>query len=174
VVRQQFEVNFFGLIEVTKAVLPGMRKGGSGVIINVSSVGGRLTFPFCTLYHATKFAVEGLTESLQYELNPLGLRVKLVEPGGYKTEFAGRSMSFYGVGGIDDYQQPFDRFLGKLEQWPMSENIGEVAEAIYEAASDDTEKLRYPVGRDAVSMLGARPQMDDVAFKKMMISQTGI
>ena len=174
VIRQQFEVNFFGLIEVTKAVLPGMRKGGSGVIINVSSVGGRLTFPFCTLYHATKFAVEGLTESLQYELNPLGLRVKLVEPGGYKTEFAGRSMSFYGVGGIDDYQQPFDRFLGKLEQWPMSENIGEVAEAIYEAASDDTEKLRYPVGRDAVSMLGARPQMDDVAFKKMMISQTGI
>src|SRR5882757_642098 len=122
VIRQQFEVNFFGLIEVTKAVLPGMRRQGAGVIINVSSVGGKLTFPFCTLYHATKFAVEGMTESLQYELNPLGIRLKLVEPGGYKTDFAGRSMSYYGAGGIDGYQEPFDRFAGKLDQWPMSEN----------------------------------------------------
>jgi NAD(P)-dependent dehydrogenase (short-subunit alcohol dehydrogenase family) len=174
VIRQQFEVNFFGLIEVAKAILPGMRAHKYGTIINVSSVGGKLTFPFCTLYHATKFAVEGLTESLQYELNPLGIRLKLVEPGGYKTNFAGRSMSFFGVGGIDGYQQPFDRFLGKLEQWPMSENIGEVAEAIYEAASDGTEKLRYPVGQDAVPLLEARQQMDDMAFKRMMVSQTGI
>ena len=89
VIRQQFEVNLFGLIDVTKAVLPGMRERKSGVIINVSSVGGRLTFPFATLYHATKFAVEGLTESLQYELNPLGIRLKIVEPGGYRTNFAG-------------------------------------------------------------------------------------
>lgn len=174
VIREQFEINFFGLIEVMKAVLPGMRARKSGTIINVSSVGGRLTFPFSTLYHATKFAVEGLTESLQYELNPLGILLKLVEPGGYKTDFAGRSMNFYGAGGLDGYQQPFDQFVKKLEQWPMSENIGEVAEAIYEAASDGTEKLRYPVGHDAVQLLEARPQMDDVAFKKMMVVQTGI
>jgi NAD(P)-dependent dehydrogenase (short-subunit alcohol dehydrogenase family) len=174
VIRQQFEVNFFGLIEVTKAVLPGMRAHKAGVIINLSSVGGRLTFPFCTLYHATKFAVEGLTESLQYELNPLGIRLKLVEPGGYKTDFAGRSMSFFGAGGIAGYQEPFERFLGRLEHWPMSENLDEVAEAIYEAASDGTEKLRYPVGHDAVPLLETRQQTDDVAFKKMMVSQTGI
>jgi NAD(P)-dependent dehydrogenase (short-subunit alcohol dehydrogenase family) len=173
-IRYQFEVNFFGLIEVTKAVLPGMRTRREGVIINVSSVGGRITFPFSTLYHATKFAVEGLTESLQFELNPLGIRPKLVEPGGYKTDFAGRSMGLFGVGGLDGYQQPFDRFLTKLEQWPMSENIGEVAAAIYEAATDCTEKLRYPVGQDAIALLEARPQMDDVAYKKMMIGQTGI
>jgi NAD(P)-dependent dehydrogenase (short-subunit alcohol dehydrogenase family) len=174
VIRQQFEVNFFGLIEVTKAVLPGMRAHKDGVIINVSSIGGRLTFPFCTLYHATKFAVEGLTESLQYELNPLGIRLKLVEPGGYKTDFAGRSMDIFGVDGIAGYQEPFDRFLGKLAQWPMSENLGEVAEAIYEAASDGTEKLRYPVGQEVAPMLEARHQMDDMAFKKMMAGQTGI
>jgi NAD(P)-dependent dehydrogenase (short-subunit alcohol dehydrogenase family) len=174
VIRQQFEVNFFGLIEVAKAVLPGMRAQKDGTIINVSSIGGKLTFPFCTLYHATKFAVEGLTESLQFELNPLGIRLKLVEPGGYKTDFAGRSMGFFGVGVFDDYQQPFDRFLGRLEQWPMSEKIDEVAEAIYEAASDGTEKLRYPVGHDAVPLLEARHQMDDMAFKRMMVSQTGI
>jgi len=174
VIKQQFDVNFFGLIGVTKAVLPAMRMRKDGVIINVSSVGGRLTFPFTTLYHATKFAVEGLTESLQYELNPLGIRLKLVEPGGYKTNFAGRSMSLYGTGGLEDYQAPYDRFLKRLEDWPMSENLGEVAEAIYEAATDGTEKLRYPVGHDAAQLLEARPQMDDIAFKKMMVGQTGI
>ncbi|MCW3466401.1 SDR family oxidoreductase [Chitinophaga nivalis] len=174
VIRQQFDVNFFGLIEVTRAVLPGMRAQQAGTIINVSSVGGRVTFPFSTLYHATKFAVEGLTESLQYELNPLGIRLKLVEPGGYKTDFAGRSMSYYGVGSLTDYQPPFDQFLGKLEQWPMSENLGEVAEAIYAAATDNSDKLRYPVGQDAVALLEARQQTDDITFKKMLISQTGI
>lgn len=174
VIRQQFEVNLFGLIEVTKAVLPGMRARKSGVIINVSSIGGRVTFPFSTLYHATKFAVEGLTESLQYELNPLGIRMKIVEPGGYKTNFAGRSMSLYGGGGIDAYQERIDRFLGLLEHWPMSENIGEVADVIFEAATDGTEKLRYPVGHDAAPLLEARRQMDDVDFKKMMQTQTGI
>jgi NAD(P)-dependent dehydrogenase (short-subunit alcohol dehydrogenase family) len=174
VIRQQFEVNLFGLIEVTKAVLPGMRARKSGVIVNVSSIGGRLTFPFATLYHATKFAVEGLTESLQYELNPLGIRLKIVEPGGYKTNFAGSSMDMYGVGGLDGYQERIERFLALMDKWPMSENIGEVADVIYEAVSDDTEKLRYPVGHDALPMLEARRQMDDVEFKNMMLSQTGI
>jgi NAD(P)-dependent dehydrogenase (short-subunit alcohol dehydrogenase family) len=174
VIRQQFDVNVFGLIEVIKAVLPGMRKQGSGVVINVSSVGGRVTFPFCTLYHATKFAVEGLTESLQYELNPLGIRLKIVEPGGYKTNFAGRSMGFFGAGGIDGYQQPYDGFMERLSQWPMSENIGEVADVIFEAATDGTEKLRYPAGHDAEPLMEMRRQLDDIAFKKRMIQQTGI
>ncbi|MFT3827658.1 MAG: SDR family oxidoreductase [Chitinophagaceae bacterium] len=174
VIRQQFEVNVFGIIDVTKAVLPVMRAQGSGTIINVSSVGGRLTFPFSTLYHATKFAVEGLTESLQYELNPLGIRLKLVEPGGYKTDFVSRSMDYFGAGDISDYKAPFDRFTAKLDQWPLSENIGEVAEAIYRAATDGTATLRYPVGHDAVETLKARQQMDDIAFKNMMITQTGI
>jgi len=173
-IRQQFDVNLFGLIDVTKAVLPGMRERKTGTIINLSSVGGRITFPFCTLYHATKFAVEGLSESLQYELNPLGINVKIVEPGGYKTDFSGRSMSLFGAGGIPGYQEPFDRFIGKLEQWPMSENIGEVAEAMYQAATDGTDQLRYPVGQDAVHLLETRKQIDDASFKKMMASQTGI
>jgi len=173
-VKQQFDVNFFGLIEVTKAVLPVMRQHKAGVIINISSIGGRLTFPFCSLYHATKFAVEGLTESLQYELNPLGIQLKIVEPGGYKTEFAGRSMALFGAGHLNEYKTPFDKFTTMLEHWPMSENIGEVAEAIYEAATDGTEKLRYPVGHDAVQLIQTRQQMDDVDFKRMMIGQTGI
>jgi NAD(P)-dependent dehydrogenase (short-subunit alcohol dehydrogenase family) len=172
-IRRQMEVNLFGLIAVTKAVLPFMRARQSGVIVNVSSVGGRVTFPFSTLYHATKFAVEGLTESLQYELNPLGIRTKIIEPGGYRTDFAGRSMSSFGGGGIDGYQQPWDRFTAKLAGWAFSEKIREVADAIYEAATDGTEKLRYPVGQDAMQLLEARRQMDDISFKKMMAVNLG-
>lgn len=173
-VRRQMEVNLFGLIAVTKAVLPHMRERKTGVIVNVSSVGGRIAFPFASLYHATKFAVEGLTESLQYELNPFGIRMKIVEPGGYRTEFAGRSMSAIGGGGIDGYQQSWARMEEVLAGWPMSENIREVADAIFEASTDGTEKLRYPVGHDAVQLLAARGQMDDIAFKKMMVGQMGI
>ncbi|WP_295715586.1 SDR family oxidoreductase [Mucilaginibacter sp.] len=83
-IKRQFDVNFFGLIEVTKALLPVMRQQRSGVIINVSSIGGKVTFPFSSLYHATKFAVEGLTESIQYELNPLGIRLKLLNRAAIK------------------------------------------------------------------------------------------
>jgi NAD(P)-dependent dehydrogenase (short-subunit alcohol dehydrogenase family) len=173
-VKQQFDVNFFGLIAVTKAILPIMRQQRSGIIINVSSVGGRITFPFSSLYHATKFAVEGLTESMQYELNPLGIRLKIIEPGGYKTEFAGRSMALFGVEGLDDYKPSFEKFTSMLEDWPMSENIGEVADAIYSAATDGTEKLRYPVGHDAVQMIAARQQMDDVDFKDMITGQMAV
>lgn len=173
-IKQQFEVNFFGLVDVTKAILPVMRQQRSGVIINVSSVGGRVTFPFSSLYHATKFAVEGLTESLQYELNPLGISLKLIEPGGYKTEFSGRSMDLFGANGVEDYRPAFDKFTAMLDGWPMSENIGEVAEAIYEAATDGTEKLRYPVGHDAAHLVQTRAQMKDADFKKMMTAQMGI
>ncbi|MFB9841277.1 SDR family oxidoreductase [Mucilaginibacter ginsenosidivorans] len=171
VIRRQVDTNLIGLIQVTQGVLPVMRKQRSGTIINVSSVGGRLTFPFSTLYHATKFAVEGLTESLQYELNPLGIRLKIVEPGGYKTDFVSRSMDYYGAGGIEDYQQAFDQFAAKLETWPLSENIGEVAEAIFAAATDGTEQLRYPTDAHGKQLLEARAQMDDAAFKHMMTAQ---
>src|SRR3569833_3033151 len=159
-IRRQIDTNLIGVIHVTKAVLPVMRSQRSGTIINVSSVGGRVTFPFSTLYHATKFAVEGLTEALQYELNPLGIRLKIVEPGGYKTDFVSRSMDYYGAAGIADYQEPFDSFMGKLETWPLSDNIGEVAEVIYLAATDGSEQLRYPTDAHGRQLLEARGQMD--------------
>jgi NAD(P)-dependent dehydrogenase (short-subunit alcohol dehydrogenase family) len=173
-IRQQFEVNFFGLIAVTQAVLPGMRQQRSGIIINVSSVGGRITFPFSSLYHATKFAVEGLTESMQYELNPFGINLKIVEPGGYKTEFSGRSMELVRGEGLDDYNTAFDKFMVMIDNWPMSKNLGEVAEVIYEAATDGSEKLRYPTNHEAAQLIQSHVQMGDVEFKKMMSAQTNI
>ncbi|WP_291043587.1 SDR family oxidoreductase [Dyadobacter sp. 50-39] len=168
VVRQQFDVNVFGVIEVIKAVLPHMRRNNSGVIINVSSMGGRVAFPFSTLYHATKYAVEGISESLQYELEPLGIKVKIVEPGGYKTDFAGRSMATFGTGDLLDYLPAYDAFAGQIDSWPMSDRVWEVAEGIFQAANDDSWQLRYPVGADAVQLLQARKEMDDQAIKNMI------
>lgn len=168
VVRQQFDVNVFGVIEVIKAVLPHMRSNRSGVIVNVSSMGGRIAFPFSTLYHATKYAVEGISESLQYELEPLGIRVKIVEPGGYRTDFAGRSLATFGAGNLLDYMPAYDAFAAQVDNWPMSDRIWEVAEAIYQAANDHSEQLRYPVGADAVQLLQARKEMDDLAIKNLI------
>ncbi|WP_353720735.1 SDR family oxidoreductase [Dyadobacter sp. 676] len=170
VVRRQFDVNVFGVIETIKAVLPHMRAAGSGVIVNVSSMGGRIAFPFSTLYHATKYAVEGLSESLQFELEPLGIRVKIVEPGGYKTDFSGRSLATFGAGDLLDYRPAYDAFSGKVDNWPMSDRVWEVAEAIFEAASDGSHLLRYPVGADAVQLLQARKEMDDQAIRNLIAS----
>lgn len=90
-VRKMFEVNVFGLGRMTQAVLPGMRKNGRGSIVNVSSIGGMVGFPALAYYNATKFAVEGMSEALRKEVEPLGLRVMVVEPSGFRTDWAGRS-----------------------------------------------------------------------------------
>ena len=90
-VRRMFEINFFGLAKMTHAVLPGMRQRRSGHIVNVSSIGGLVAFPSVGYYNATKFAVEGLSEALAKEAGPLGIKVTLVEPSGFRTDWAGRS-----------------------------------------------------------------------------------
>lgn len=90
-VRRMFEINFWGLSAMTRAVLPAMRKRKSGHIVNISSIGGLTTFPAVGYYHATKFAVEGFSESLAKEVAPLGIKVTLVEPSGFRTDWAGRS-----------------------------------------------------------------------------------
>jgi NAD(P)-dependent dehydrogenase (short-subunit alcohol dehydrogenase family) len=91
-IRQLFETNFFGLVAMTKAVLPTMRAKGSGHIVNISSVGGRMAQPGSGYYSPTKFAVEGMSDALRKELRPLGIGVTVVEPGGFRTDFAGRSL----------------------------------------------------------------------------------
>ena len=168
-IQRQFGINLFGLIDVTKAVLPGMRKHKSGVIINISSMGGRITIPFGSLYHSTKFALEGLTEALQYELNPMGITLKIVEPGSYKTNFSGRSLDYFGFGELDDYRESFEKFTVVAKSPDRgNKNIAEVSEAIYKAATDDSEQLRYVVGADASMMIQAKQDKGDVEFKKMI------
>lgn len=164
-IRRQFEVNVLGLLATTKAVLPHFRENRHGTIVNVSSVGGRITFPLGALYHGTKFAVEGLSESLHYELAPLGIRVKIVEPGGMKTEFGGRSLDFSNDEKLTEYQPLVQTVLGVLGPMIANGSPPEViAEVIHTAVTDETDQLRYEAGEDAVQLLAARRAADDIHF----------
>lgn len=174
-VRRQFEVNVMGLLATTQAVLPHMRRQKSGVILNVSSVGGKITFPLGTLYHGTKFAVEGLSESLHFELLPLGVRIKLIEPGMVKTDFAGRSFDFSNDPVLAEYQPTVQALFSAMG--PMSDSASSaqsVAQVIYEAATDGSDRLRYEAGADAQQLLAARRATDDAGFLGHMRAQFGI
>jgi NAD(P)-dependent dehydrogenase (short-subunit alcohol dehydrogenase family) len=139
----QFETNVFGAARVIRHLLPVMRAQRSGTVVNISSIGGLMAAPFGSAYYASKFALEGLSESLQYELSLHGIRVKLVEPAHFKTGFIGRSLHRTRHA---SYQQEFDNFM----QWVNREDERApgpqaVAKTIYRAATDESDRLRYPV-----------------------------
>ena len=164
-IRRQFDTNVIGLMEVTKAVLPHMRENRAGTIINISSIGGQITFPLGTLYHGTKFAVEGLSEALHFELEPFGIRVRIVEPGMIKTNFGGSSFDFAMDESLSDYApmaEAMGRVFGKLASDPSAPET--VAEVIWEAANDTGDRLRYRAGADAVELLDSRKAEDDATF----------
>ena len=175
-IRRQFDTNVIGLLEVTQAVTPVMRNQGEGVIVNISSYGGRLAFPFGSLYHGSKFAVEGISEALVYELLPVGIRVKVVEPGDVATDFAGRSF----VATMDPEGGPYrETQQSVMTNWGarMQENIGnadDVADVIFTAATDGSNQLRYISGDDAATILGARQTLDDSAFLGMIAGNFGL
>jgi NAD(P)-dependent dehydrogenase (short-subunit alcohol dehydrogenase family) len=153
-IQRQFDTNVFGLMAVTRAILPHLRTQKQGTIVNISSVGGRSTFPLYSLYHATKWAVEGFSESLQFELRPFNIRVKIVEPGPIKTDFYDRSADVTTNPDILDY----DRFVAKV--LPKTNQSGKnglppeaVAQIIYQASTDRSWKLRYPVGNIGAFLL---------------------
>lgn len=174
-IRRQFDVNVIGLLATTQAVLPHFRQQRSGVIVNISSIGGKITFPLGTLYHGTKFAVEGLSEALHYELDALGVRVKIVEPGMVRTDFAGRSLDFSNDPAISEYQpivQSLFAALGPMAELASPPEI--VAEVIHEAVTDGTQRLRYEAGPDAVQLLAARRGADDAIFIAGMKAQLGL
>ncbi|MFV1601894.1 MULTISPECIES: SDR family oxidoreductase [unclassified Phaeobacter] len=164
-IRRQFDTNVIGLLEVTKSVLPHMRENRSGTIINISSIGGQITFPLGTLYHGTKFAVEGLSEALHYELEPLGIRVRIVEPGMIRTNFGGSSFDFALDDSLPDYAptaEAMGRVFSRLASSPSAPAT--VAEVIWEAANDSGDRLRFRAGPDAVALLDQRHQQDDATF----------
>lgn len=164
-IRRQFDTNVIGLMEVTKAVLPHMRENRSGTIINVSSIGGQITFPLGALYHGTKFAVEGLSEALHYELEPLGIRVRIIEPGMIKTNFGGSSFDFAMDESLTDYAssaEAMGRLFGKLASDPSEPEA--VAKVVWDAANEDSARLRFRAGADAVELLDRRKQQDDATF----------
>ena len=158
-IQQQFATNVFGVFAVTQAMLPAMRAQKSGVIINITSVGGRTGFPMNSLYHATKFGLDGFSESLWYELAPMGIQVKVIAPGGVATDFAGRSLHM-----TADPAQDANPYAGQMRavldafssRGGAASQPEQIAEVIYQAATDGTSQLRYIAGADAQSLLAAQ------------------
>ena len=158
-VRAMFETNVFGLIDMTKAVLPIMRKQTSGLIVNVSSIGGLTSFAATGYYHGTKYAVEGLSESLSLEVKPLGIDVMLVEPGPFRTNWAGPSIK-QSATRIDAY----DTTAGERRNQTAARSGNQAgdpvrgAQAIIDAALSDTPPLRLLLGKAALEL--ARKKLD--------------
>jgi NAD(P)-dependent dehydrogenase (short-subunit alcohol dehydrogenase family) len=151
--ERQFQTNFFGLVSTIQAVLPIMRQQGSGTIINVASIGGRLAFPMVSSYHATKWAIEGLSESISYELRPFNIQVKIIEPGGIKTNFIDRGTTWASHPDYDDLAAGVQKFMGSLNNsLPGPEGV---AKTIYRAAIDRSGRLRYSPYGKAVLLLHA-------------------
>lgn len=164
-IQAQFDTNVFGLMRVTQASIEAMRPQKSGVIVQVSSMGGRLTFPLYSLYHSSKWAVEGFNESLQYELRDAGIRLKLIEPGIIKTAFYKTSADVI----TPNKGTAYDSFLSKIADRSKGvDKIGSspelVAQKIYKAATSSSKKLRYGVGGFAPLLLFLRKTLPDRTF----------
>jgi NADP-dependent 3-hydroxy acid dehydrogenase YdfG len=171
-IERQFGTNVIGLLNTTKAVLGHFRQNKSGVIINISSVGGKITFPLGTLYHGTKFAVEGISEALHYEMNAIGVKVRIVEPGMVATDFGGRSFDFNNDETLAEYQGLVQGvFAGFGSAQESASTAASIAEVIYRAATDDSDQLRYPAGKDAEMLLSKRQAENDETFLKDIKNQ---
>ena len=174
-IKAQFETNFFGVIRVTQCVLPIMRNGGvGGIIVNISSLNGHIAFPVISAYVATKFALEGLSESIAYELEPFGIKVILIEPGAIGSNFMKGSVSSKRA---LDPKSPYSELVQKVRFKISSDHENatqpeEVAKIIVKDISSEKPEFRYVVGSDAVTLLEARKNMPYSNFQKMIQSIT--
>ena len=170
-IKAQYETNVFGLIRTTQAVLPIMRRQKSGTIVNISSGAGRLGFPGGSAYVSTKFAVEGLSESMSYELEPFGIKVVIVEPGVIRTNFV--------VDGLvvakksQDPNSPYSQIMQKIatgfeEMMKNASSPDLVAKVVLNAIRDENPSLRYLAGSDVETWLGGKRKMADEELYKMM------
>ncbi len=175
-IRLQFDVNVLGTLLVSKNVIPYMRKAGEGTIINISSMGGKITFPLGTLYHGSKFAVEGMSEALSFELEAIGVNVKMIDRGIINTNFEATVMQNFHVDpNMTEYGDFLQKVMAGMQQ--SASNGSEpiiVAEKIYEAATDGKSQLRYIAGPDAEQVIAARKQLDDDAYMALMKQQVGL
>jgi NAD(P)-dependent dehydrogenase (short-subunit alcohol dehydrogenase family) len=172
-IKAQFETNLFGAIRVMKAVLPIMRKKQGGTIVNVSSIGGRISFPLSSAYHGTKFALEGVSESLRYETQPFGIKVVLIEPGVIGSNFLRNAkLAQMALEPTSPYA-PMVQTLQKASTriYEQATPPEEVAKVILKAVTIDNPDLRYLVGNDAIQMIQARKGMSDQEFGVLLKQQ---
>ena len=162
-IERQFQTNVFGIMNVCREILPYFREQKRGTIVNVASVGGRLTFPLYSVYHSTKWAVEGFSESLQFELDQFNIRVKLIEPGPIRTDFYHRSQSVAASENLKAYDYFVARALPNLQRAGETAPDGTiVAQTIYDAVTDGTKRMRY--GVNTKGMLAARRVLPFAVF----------
>ena len=170
-IRDQFETNFFGVLNVTKKIIPIMRLQKSGTIINISSGAGQVGFPGISAYVSTKFAIEGFSESLMYELHPYGIKVVIIEPGVIKTDFFRNcKVSEHSMKKNSTYSPSLDKFQRNIEL--MQEHATsptDVAKVIIQVLGNNEPKQRYIVGNDVAMILEAKKNLSEIEFKKMMI-----
>jgi len=174
--RDQFETNFFGAVAVTRAILPQMRRQGFGHIVMVSSVSGRSAFPGVSSYAASKFALEGWSETLRYELKALGIFVVLVEPGSFETDIWTRNAKI--TARMQDPNAPnaprVSRWREQLERNNKKANPQVVADLIASIVEDPKPKLRYVVGNDARMALLLRSILPSRAFEGLIVKISGM
>jgi NAD(P)-dependent dehydrogenase (short-subunit alcohol dehydrogenase family) len=174
--RRVMETNVFGVLRMIQAFAPGMRERGNGVIVNVSSIAGRVSSPLGGFYSASKYALEALSEALHYEIGHFGVRVALVEPGGFDTSFGDNRL----IAGLD--QPPYDQLdqeweqaQSRLQGTPGNRPGPEVvAQTIADAVEGTESKLRWPVGEDANLILQVRTSMNDEDFEATMRQTLGL
>lgn len=166
--RAQFETNFFGIISIIQKVAPVMRKQGSGIIVNVSSVAGRIGFPGSPAYISSKFALEGLSESLRYELGQFGVKTIIIEPGVIKTNFFS-SMKIAEPKPDSPYKEITEKVIMGIK---MMAELGtppsEVATTILHAIKEENPRPRYIVGNDAQMFLEAKKTKTDAEFENYL------
>jgi len=168
-IHHQYEVNVFGLMKVTKAVLPVMRQQQQGVIINISSFGGITAGQFSSLYNSSKFAVEGFSEALSHELAPLGIAVKIIEPGSVATNFRNGMEMIHNT--IPDYEPELALLMSRYAKRTAhlaKASAADVATVIYQAATDGMGRLRYVAGDDAAFYIDLKQKNTEADFLKLI------
>ena len=163
---RQFDTNVLGVIRLTQAFLPYLRTRQSGLIINTTSIGGLVTFPFSSIYHATKWALEGWSESMSHELSVHNIGIKTISPGGIDTDFMSRSID---MGTHEAYDKAFNKFMSSFSNAdsPLQFSTPEsIAEVVYEAATDERDQLRYLAGEDAKATYSQRLNIGSEEFRK--------
>ena len=170
-VRASFETNLFGTLNAIRAFLPGMRERNRGVIVNVTSIGGRMTFPFYGYYSAAKYAVEAISEGLWHDLHPSAVRIKIVEPGFTQTAFADTGLV---MGEIDLplYRERIVRLTERLQRGNTGTPPEVIAECIVRAAEDPSRRLRYHAGLYAGPLLALRRLLPDTWFMDLLRRNT--
>jgi NAD(P)-dependent dehydrogenase (short-subunit alcohol dehydrogenase family) len=176
--RRQFEVNVFGAARLTQLVLPHMRARRSGRVINISSMGGRIYTPFGAWYHATKFALEGFSDSLRMELKPFGIDVVVIEPGGIRTEWSGIAADkLRAVSARGPYAEQATAMAGTLASESTARRSSPpsvIADAIARAATARRPRTRYATGFAAKPMIAARRVLPDRAFDALIRRASGV